>query len=405
MKFGIFMVARYYGDPPSPGWPSRPVFLKPDAATQSVGFMLDANVLAHSVGFDFFTFAEHHYNFAQLSPNPMLYASALTQRLPGAHIGILGIDLPINNPVRVAEEYAMLDHLTGGRSLIGLLRGTPNEYMTYGTNPWESRGRFEEGVLLIKKALTEPEPFGWEGKYYRYRTIAIWPQPVQKPHPPMLISCSSENSAAFAGANRLDVGFEIAAGFSGYDRIRDWRKCYIETAQEHGWTPTANNILCRQHCLVADTDEEAAELSAREGWPEPIQDSIIAHGLPSAAGGDPYKKRDSTAPRGRQAEAMAPVVNLIRYGMSGIPKGTPAGRPIPHTAGPLLSGSPETVLRQIREQTEFIGNNRLELVFTGAHLSQAQIRRSIQLFGEKVIPSLRHEVSLAASTAQAAAAV
>jgi alkanesulfonate monooxygenase SsuD/methylene tetrahydromethanopterin reductase-like flavin-dependent oxidoreductase (luciferase family) len=390
MKVGIFTRMRYFGPKTPPGWPTSPAYYDRDEAMASVEFALQLQELAHRVGFHFHTFAEHHYNSAQLSPNPMLYAAALAQRLPGAEIGILGTDLPITNPVRVAEEYAILDHLTGGRSLIGLLRGTPNEYMTYGTNPWESRGRFEEGVLLIKKALTEPEPFGWEGRYYRYRTISIWPHAYQVPHPPMLISCSSTHSAAFAAENHLDVGFEIAAGFSSYDNILSWRECYLQTAAKHGWTPTADNMLCRQRCLVADTDDEAARLAALEGWPPPITGSIIAAGQPEVTGEDPYEKRDSTMPSGRQAEAMTPVVNLIRLGMAGIPKNQKSqGRPTPHTAGPLLLGSPATVARQIQEQTEFVGNGRLELTFMGGtNLPQDAIRHSVQLFGEEVIPRL-----------------
>lgn len=374
---------------------------------KSVEFALRLQELARQVGFHFHTFAEHHYNSAQLSGNPMLYAAALAQRLPGAEIGILGSDLPITNPVRVAEEYAILDHLTGGRSMIGLLRGTPNEYMTYGTNPYESRGRFEEGVLLIKKALTEPEPFGWEGKYFRFRTISIWPHPYQVPHPPMLISCTSTRSAAFAAENHLDVGFEIAAGFSSYDNILSWRECYLETAARHGWTPTADNMLCRQRCLVADTDEEAARLAALEGWPPPITGSIIAAGQPETSGVDPYEKRDSTTPSGRQAAAMAPVVNLIRLGMAGIPKDHKSqGRPTPHTAGPMLLGSPSTVVRQIKEQTEFIGNGRLELsCMGGTNLPQEAIRRSVQLFGEEVIPQLPASVGTAELATQQTSAV
>lgn len=388
MRVGIFTRMRYFGPKPPAGWPTSPAYYDRDEAMASLNFALATQELAREVGFHFHTFAEHHYNSAQLSPNPMLYAAALAQRIPGAEIGILGSDLPITNPVRVAEEYAILDHLTGGRSMIGLLRGTPNEYLTYGTNPWESRGRFEEGVVLIQKALTEPEPFGWEGRYYRYRTIAIWPQPYQRPHPPMLISCSSLQSAAFAAEHHLDVGFEIAAGFSSYDNIVAWRDCYLETAKKFGWTPTGDNMLCRQRCLVAESDAEAARIGKAEGWPPPTSGRIIDPPELPAGADAPPEKPDSTLPRGRQAKEMMPVINLVRYGMAGIPKGQ-TGKPTPHTAGPVLLGSPETVARYIREQTELIGNNRLELTFMGANdLPQDAIMRSIQLFGEEVLPRI-----------------
>ena len=105
----------------------------------------------------------------------------------------------------------MLDNLLDGRLRIGMLRGTPNEYLTYGSNPWESRERYEEGILLLKACFTEPEPFGWEGRYYRFRNIAVWPRRVQDPHPRILISGNSKDGAIFAGQHGLDLGFSYMA--------------------------------------------------------------------------------------------------------------------------------------------------------------------------------------------------
>ncbi|HTR94596.1 MAG TPA: LLM class flavin-dependent oxidoreductase [Trebonia sp.] len=104
---------------------------------------LEQCAAAFAAGFDSLNFAEHHDSTAQLSPDPITYAGILGQQLPEATISVLGTDLPLHNPVRVAESYAMLDNVLGGRlGAIGLLRGTPNEYLTYGTNPWESRDAF-----------------------------------------------------------------------------------------------------------------------------------------------------------------------------------------------------------------------------------------------------------------------
>ncbi len=90
---------------------------------------------------------------------------------------LLGANVPILNPIRVAEEMAMLDTMSGGRVVAGMLRGTANEYVTYNINPAESRGRFEEALQLIKMAWTETEPFGWQGRYYQYRTISALAAP------------------------------------------------------------------------------------------------------------------------------------------------------------------------------------------------------------------------------------
>src|SRR5262249_46656314 len=147
-----------------------------------------------------------HYAPFSLTPNPMVMAGALTQAVKRAKIALLGADIPILNPVRVAEEFAMLDTMSGGRVVAGMLRGTPNEYVTYNINASESRGRFAEALEMIKMAWTEEEPFGWQGRYYEYRTISIWPRVVQKPHPKIYMSGSSPESGEFAAQNRVGLG-------------------------------------------------------------------------------------------------------------------------------------------------------------------------------------------------------
>src|SRR6266480_4615820 len=147
----------------------------------------------------------------------------------------------------------MLDNLLRGRLRIGLLRGTPNEYLTYGTNPWESKESFKEAVRVFIRALTEPEPFGWEGRYYRYRNVSIWPQPVQRPHPRILLSGNSADSARFAGEVGADIGFSFQKPESAAANV----EVYKEAAREADWEPTADNILYRQFCFIADTEEKA----------------------------------------------------------------------------------------------------------------------------------------------------
>jgi alkanesulfonate monooxygenase SsuD/methylene tetrahydromethanopterin reductase-like flavin-dependent oxidoreductase (luciferase family) len=111
----------------------------PETAQASMARALDFFELADEVGFDWVSVAEHHYAPGSLTPNPMVMAGAVAQRVKRAQIALLGSNIPIQNPVRVAEEFAMLDTLTGGRVITGMLRGTSNEYVTYGVNPAESR--------------------------------------------------------------------------------------------------------------------------------------------------------------------------------------------------------------------------------------------------------------------------
>ena len=190
MKAALFSPVAYHGNA-SPAGRCRPTSIRRKSAAHSFNTALDQFRLADEIGFDWVTVAEHHFAPFSLTPNPMVFAGALTQVVKRAKIAVLGPILPMLNPVRVAEEFAMLDTMTGGRIVAGMLRGTPNEYVTYNINPSESRARFEEAFQLIRHAWTETQPFGWQGRYYSFRSISVWPRPVQQPHPPIYMSGSS----------------------------------------------------------------------------------------------------------------------------------------------------------------------------------------------------------------------
>ena len=211
MKIEFFQTMTYAGPDHGASWPAAPSACDPAWAGRTYANGLDECSVAVDAGFDTLTFAEHHYSPKQITPNPMMIAALAGERFPGQQIGVFGTDLPITNPVRIAEEYAMFDNLLQGRLRVAMLRGTPNEYLTYFDNPWESRERHEEGTLLVQACWTEPEPFAWEGRYFRYRNIAVWPRVFQNPHPRILVSANSADGAVFAGRNGFDIGFSYMA--------------------------------------------------------------------------------------------------------------------------------------------------------------------------------------------------
>ncbi len=258
----------------------------------------------------------------------------LGQRLPDAHIGVLGSDLPLHNPVQLAEEYSMLDNLLAGRLTIGLLRGTPNEYMTYGTNPWDSKEAFKEGVRLFIRALTEPEPFGWEGRYYRHRNVSIWPQPLQRPHPRILLSGNSPDSARFAGEMHCDLGFS----FMPAEKCAENLEHYRAGAADAGWEPTADNILYRQFCFVHEDESEAHKAGADLG------------GL--FAGG---------------SMDLMMTMGMIGAAMNGVPKGVqidPSKAP-GMSFSPGWYGTPEQALAGIEAIHSVVGMGRVEFIVGG----------------------------------------
>ena len=364
MKVEIFTPVVYYGDASGVGdWPLPARLFEGDRGMLSIQRGFEQLEAAFDAGFDSLNLAEHHYSTSQMTPAPLLFAAALGERLPRAQIAILGTDLPLHNPVNVAEQYATLDNLLAGRLRFALLRGTPNEYLTYGTNPWESRERFEEAVELILRCFTEPEPFGWEGRHYRYRNISVFPSPVQRPHPRVTLSGNSVSSARFAGRMKCDLGISFLPPTAAAASVAAYR----ESAAEAGWEPAADNILYRQFAYVAESDEQAKRDAAELNWP-------MGAGLFSS----------------KNAELMG-VIGTAAAAMAGVPKGVvPDMSKAPNLFGAPYIGGPQTVLDQIRDTAGHTGMGRVELIVTGAAgaMSHENVVRSIKLVGETLIPAL-----------------
>lgn len=366
MKAAIFVPCTYHGPAEAPGWPSPAETYSSEAAQQTFQTALDQCRLADEMGFDWVTVAEHHFSPFCITPNPMVLAGALTQAVKRAKIALLGADIPILNPIRVAEEFAMLDAMSGGRVVAGMLRGTPNEYITYNINPAESRGRFEEALQLIRMAWTEPEPFGWQGRYYQYKTVSIWPRPVQKPHPPIYMSGSSPESGEFAARNRVGLGFAVTTLPLASKAARHYRN----EAEKAGWTPTGEEIIYRIGCHVADTDDQAMEdlaEAARHARNASLSLALTRR-TDEVIGAAGYYGRDE-AQKSRVALAFSgDLKSRIENGQ-------------------ILVGSPETVAQQIRHIHAETGAGVLDLI-PGPPTGDKALR-SIELIGTKVMPLVR----------------
>ncbi|MDH7796713.1 MULTISPECIES: LLM class flavin-dependent oxidoreductase [unclassified Beijerinckia] len=364
MKAALFSTCKYSGPSLDKGWPVSGSVYSREAAQESMQQSLDQFRLADEIGFDWVTVAEHHYAPFSLTPNPMVMAGALTQVIKRAKIALLGADIPILNPVRVAEEFAMLDTMTGGRVVAGMLRGTPNEYVTYNINPAESRARFEEALQLIKMAWTQTEPFGWQGRYYEYRTISIWPRCVQAPHPKIYMSGSSPEAGEFAAKNRVGLGFAVTTVPLAAKAVTHYRT----QAARYGWEPEPEDVIYRVAVHVGENDDQALEdfveatkTGARTGL------TMANRGLESAIAETGYYGRDADMQRQR----LMPRSLQERIDQ-----------------GQILLGGPETVLKQIESIKRELGAGVIDL--TVAHQMGAKTIRSIELLGEKVLPRIRH---------------
>jgi alkanesulfonate monooxygenase SsuD/methylene tetrahydromethanopterin reductase-like flavin-dependent oxidoreductase (luciferase family) len=252
MKLSFLAAASYEGAVPNRAhWPVAPEGCDPAVASRSLNENLQLAARADELGFDWVSVSEHHFAPTMLTPNPLVWAGALTQVVKRAKIALLGPILPINNPVRVAEEVAMIDCLSGGRTVALFLRGTPFEWRVYsGEASDDTRGETQEGVDLILKAWTASEPFAWEGEHHHYGLVSVWPRPVQIPHPPVYGSGNSEESIVFAAQRKLG----LAISFAQPERVAESVGLYRAEAEKAGWTPSADQVLYRGFAHVAESD-------------------------------------------------------------------------------------------------------------------------------------------------------
>ena len=356
MRVSFFETARYRPPRALPSeWPAPSGAYDRDAGAQAYQGMIERLQYVEELGFDWVSVSEHHYSPRILTPAPIVSASYIAAHLKKITIALLGPIVPQSNPVRVAEELAMLDTLARGRLVVGLLRGTTNEYLTYGLNPAEARERTDEGMELILRAWTEPHPFGWQGRHFLYRTVSIWPRPLQQPHPPTYALGTSRESCEFAARHHLGCGvsygpFEVMAKATRY---------YREQCALHGWQPGPDQILYRANMCLAETDEDAR--AALQEQPKQAPFSM------RASVSDAFMRLDA---RNIAGEARAPIRSSA----------------LPTT----FIGSPDTVVEQVRRCRDEVGAGVLDLSLQPPGWGDPEVlMRSLELFGKKVLPRIR----------------
>jgi alkanesulfonate monooxygenase SsuD/methylene tetrahydromethanopterin reductase-like flavin-dependent oxidoreductase (luciferase family) len=345
MKASMLCGAHYEGaeahlQPP----PVSPSQCDPSIAQQSYDHYLSYAALADELGYDWISVSEHHYSPLILAPSVAPLAGALTQVVRRARIALLGPLASINNPVRIAEEVAMLDQLSHGRIEILPLRGTPIEFNSY--QPLETAQTqpiTQEATQLIRKALTETQPFAWDGEYFQFPKVAVWPRVLQKPFPPMYFSGNSVGSALFAAREHLGLCISFHMPETVAEHVRQYR----EEAARAGWQPHEDQIVYRGFVIVADTDERAHQLEER--FLVPHQRSLLRGPRP------PGHVDTDEARSGRM----------------------------------LFCGSPDTVVQRLRAFHDTTGVGVVDLIFSGGQTDPADVRRSIELFGREVLPRIR----------------
>ena len=329
-------------------------------------------IWADEVGFDGIMTNEHHASYFNMKPSANIDAAVISKITKKVKIAILGNILPINDPVRMAEELAMLDCYSGGRLISGFVRGIASETIQSGLDPTENRERFEEAHDLIIRCWTEPGPFRHEGKYYHYRAVNPWVLPYQKPHPPIWFpGGGSPESVVWAAQHRyayLNLGALI-------DLTKQLKQLYIDTAHEEGFKPGPEHFGYQLRTLVADTDEKAQEIGRAFMWT--LGNRMRGpreHNDPPGYSTTAAKKYDAIRPVGGGHSTATSYEGL-------------------QAVNSIIVGSPKTVISKLRTTIETLSPGYFILILGDGTIPHKDAMRSIELMGKEVIPAL-HEIPL-----------
>ncbi|HVV25383.1 MAG TPA: LLM class flavin-dependent oxidoreductase [Pseudonocardiaceae bacterium] len=351
---------------PSLTFPSR--FFDREVGNQLYHRYLDELEYAEQVGFDGIAVNEHHQSAYGLMPSPNIMAAALARRTETAAIMVLGNAIGIRgNPLRVAEEIAMLDHLTNGRVVSGFVRGIGWEYFAHSVNPTRSRARFTEAHDLIVKAWTSDEMFQWISPNYEYRYVNLWPRPLQRPHPPIYIPGSGSTETMKFVAEH---DYTYMSVYAPTRVVRRWFDGYRQACRELGRTPAPDRLALSIPIYVAETDEQA-QREARQHlmW-------LFRKGLKQ--GSEivfPPGYLSLSSLRGLLLAGMKPFAELSYEELLG--------------EGYAVVGSPDTVTARLRELYDELGFGQLIGLFAPGDITHERTVRSMTLFASDVIPALR----------------
>jgi alkanesulfonate monooxygenase SsuD/methylene tetrahydromethanopterin reductase-like flavin-dependent oxidoreductase (luciferase family) len=372
MRFFSFHLMPYPALPADydgPAWITCPNELfDPAVGTRVYNEYLDQLLYAEELGFDGVCVNEHHQNAYGLMPSPNLMASILARQTTRVKIAVVGNALPLYNPpTRVAEEFAMIDCLSGGRLIAGLVVGGGPEYYSFSMNPAHARERFQEAHDLILRAWTEPGPFEYYGKHYKLRYVNSWPKPVQQPHPEIWIpGAGSLETVEFVARNHYAY---MGIPYFHIDVFERMFNMMREACQREGYEADPLQLGWLEPIYVAETDAQARKEYEEHFW------YFVKRLLPGINTNPPgYTTLRSYENMLKGAKTFA--INLETW--DEVVEGQYA-----------IVGSPDTVAEKLTENLHRLGTGNLLGLFQLGTLPNHLARRNLELFGTEVMPRLR----------------
>jgi len=308
--------------------------------------------------------AEYHFDPGRsVLSAPVTVAGAVAARTKKVKIGLAVHVLPLRNPVQIAEEIATLDHLSDGRLDFGIGRAAfPRIYQGYGFDYAESRDRFDECLEIILRSWTE-ERFSFKGKFYQYDDLCVVPKPLQKPHPPIRIGATSEDTFELVGR----MGYPIFINPSRVTTLLDLKPLVAEfhQAREKAGHTGQVDVGLRVPVYVAETKEKA--------YSEPKESTMfqmqrLINVITQSIGAAGISAGDDRAAQAERLKAMTYEDVL---------------------ANTVVYGTPESVVERLQQLQEELGLTQViyEVNF-GCNVPLEHQIKAVQLINEQVAPNL-----------------
>jgi alkanesulfonate monooxygenase SsuD/methylene tetrahydromethanopterin reductase-like flavin-dependent oxidoreductase (luciferase family) len=312
---------------------------------------------AEALGYDTIWLTEHHFAEDGYSPSLVPLAGAIAARTDRVRIGTNLLLLPLYHPVRLAEDFAVLDVMSSGRVDLGVGQGyVGHEFAGFGVPKSERTRRFVESLAIVK-GLWSQECFTHHGEFFHVDGARLQPRPVQRPHPPMWVGATSPAAVERAGR----MGFNLL-GLSN----RRLQETYENALTAGGWDPAESSVLQLLWVYVASHDDEAWSMAS------PHFHHVLATYAKWAADSGDASRMNSTL--------EVPGVDALR---STDPR---------RLMFPALFGSPDTVASQIAERLRGLRVTHLCLAMRLPGMPEELCRSSMELFAREVAPKIRELV-------------
>jgi natural product biosynthesis luciferase-like monooxygenase protein len=332
---------------------------------QRFGRIVEQISFGEQIGFDSVWLAEHHFHaFAGIFSAPPVIGAAIAQRTTKMRIGTAVLLLPYHNPLRVAEDYATLDCLSGGRVEFGIGHGFVKwEALTFGIPLEDLRERFKENLEVVLKAWSETK-LHYKGRFHEFSGIEVYPRPVQEPHPTVwMAATTSVESFEFSGAQGFHM--MLIPFLNEVEELRAKMAAYFAARRAAGHNPATARVLGVYHVYVGESSIEA-RATAEVGLAEYHSSASQAHSL-TAGMADPESYRSHE--RHRSAMRRLTFEELVEQNR-------------------VLVGS----AAEVREKAEYV-RERLFLTdlagnFALGGLTDGQVRASMRRFMEQVAPKI-----------------